>query len=49
MDHGLKCVLQLLPQPVGLQDVDETKEDQEALPLVVPSRYTSRPNKTIKE
>ena len=36
MNHGFERVLQLLDQPVRLQDVDQTHEDQDPLPLVIP-------------
>lgn len=36
MDDGLERVLQLLPYPVALEDVDDAEEEQQPLALVVP-------------
>ena len=42
MDHSFECVLELLAQPVGLEDVDYAHEQQEAFTLVVARRNPTR-------
>ena len=46
MDHGFEGVLELLDESVGLEDVDDADEEQEALPLVVPGRDATRRHAT---
>ena len=46
MDHGFEGVLELLDESVGLEDVDDAHEEQEALPLVVPGRDATRRHAT---
>ena len=43
MDHGFEGVFQLLSEPVGLQDIDNTKKYEKPLSFVVARRYSSRP------
>ena len=42
MDHSFECVLELLAQPVGLEDVDYAHEQQEAFTPVVARRNPTR-------
>ena len=42
MDHSFECVLELLAQPVGLEDVDYAHKQQEAFTLVVARRNPTR-------
>ena len=43
VDYWLEGVLQLLEDPVALQDVDDAEEQEESLALVVSSRNATRP------
>ena len=46
MDHGFEGVLELLDESVGLKNVDDADEEQQALPLVVPGRDATRRHST---